>query len=177
MTFFTHNNEQITGVYSGNPEKLKTQDTKVVAPESFQGRTGMPLAMLDDDWKVRPIPELIEEGYIAEPEGMVWDTERKDWRQATPRELVEAGRLELGPEQKIEGEQILPKTYDEMVAEGLIEEPVIPESEKIEQQLLELDVQSIRPLRAILTGNQTKIDTDQLYSLEQEAQALRKSLK
>ena len=65
----------------------------------------------------------------------------------------------------------------------------IPESEKaevvykqkrvaeIKQRLLEIDTESIRPLRATVVGSASEYDTQKLATLEQEAMALRTEMK
>lgn len=48
--------------------------------------------------------------------------------------------------------------------------------QEIRQRLLEIDTESIRPLRATADGSATEFDTQKLATLEQEATALRTEL-
>lgn len=176
MIFITHDGETITGVYSGDPSKLGRET--ITVPDTFQGRKGMPLGMLDSQWKVRPMRELIADGYIEKPEGLVWDETENDWRVATEAELVADGRRELGEREKIEGDMVVPKKMEELDAEGLLtaEEKSAWEKGKALQRLNELDTLAVRPIRAILAGANTQADRDKLASLEAEAQQLRRKL-
>ncbi len=45
------------------------------------------------------------------------------------------------------------------------------------ERLLEIDLLSMRPLRAQLAGNATQNDTDKLLELETEAESLRKEFR
>ena len=50
------------------------------------------------------------------------------------------------------------------------------EKQEAKTRLAEIDKESVRPLRAIAAGTQTKEDTDKLTKLEAEAKALREKL-
>ena len=50
------------------------------------------------------------------------------------------------------------------------------ETQEAKTRLVEIDKESVRPLRAIAAGTQTKEDTDKLAELEAEAKALREKL-
>ena len=77
--------------------------------------------------------------------------------------------------------------YNYKYVDGIVDE--IPESEKaevvykqkrvaeIKQRLLEIDTESIRPLRATVDGSATTFDAEKLATLEQEAAALRTEMK
>ena len=45
------------------------------------------------------------------------------------------------------------------------------------ERLLEIDLLSLRPLRAKLAGTATQVDTDKLLELEAEAESLRELFK
>lgn len=173
MMFITHDGAKITAIYSGDPSKVNAKTFEV--PETFQGTTGMPLAMLDAEWRRRPTEELIEEGIIPKPNGFVWDREKRDWRSVTKAELVADGRLELGPREKVEGDLVVEKSMGELDAEGLLtaEERAEWERDKALARLRAVDYESTRPMRAKLVGTATVDDEEMLRQLENEAKQLR----
>lgn len=177
MRFITHDGEKITGVYCGDPGTVSQPTTAV--PETFQGRTGMLLASLDEQWKLRPMSDLLRDELIEKPEGFEWDDAEGDWRPATDAELIADGRKKLGKREKLENDFVVEKSMEELDAEGLLteEERTSWRREKALRRLREIDTESIRPLRAILVGAKAQEDRDKLAALEAEAKTLRKRLK
>src|SRR5699024_924015 len=73
---------------------------------------------------------------------------------------------------KIENNQIVEKT-DEEYAECLSQKQSENENNEIKAQLFNLDLSSIRSIRAILSGNSCQEDKDKLLQAENSAKALR----
>lgn len=76
---------------------------------------------------------------------------------------------------KIQNEEITQKTEEEY-QEFLNNKIKKEETEKIKNQLLELDSKAIRPIRAILAGTGSAEDTEKLNEVEKEAKKLRNEL-
>lgn len=76
---------------------------------------------------------------------------------------------------KIENNQIVEKT-DEEYAECLSQKQSENENNEIKAQLFNLDLSSIRSIRAILSGNSCQEDKDKLLQAENSAKALRLQL-
>ncbi len=76
---------------------------------------------------------------------------------------------------KIQNEEIAQKTEEEY-QEFLNNKIKKEETEKIKNQLLELDSKAIRPIRAILAGTGSAEDTEKLNEVEKEAKKLRNEL-
>lgn len=93
--------------------------------------------------------------------------------------LVTADMAELIKENpdkfKIQNEEITQKTEEEY-QEFLNNKIKKEETEKIKNQLLELDSKAIRPIRAILAGTGSAEDTEKLNEVEKEAKKLRNEL-
>lgn len=93
--------------------------------------------------------------------------------------LVTADMAELIKENpdkfKIQNEEITQKTEEEY-QEFLNNKIKKEETEKIKNQLLELDSKAIRPIRAILAGTGSAEDTEKLNEVEKGAKKLRNEL-
>ena len=93
--------------------------------------------------------------------------------------LVSADIAELIKENpdkfKIQNEEIAQKTEEEY-QEFLNNKIKKEETEKIKNQLLELDSKAIRPIRAILAGTGSAEDKEKLNEVEKEAKKLRSEL-
>lgn len=76
---------------------------------------------------------------------------------------------------KIQNGEIVQKTEEEY-QEFLNNKIKKEETEKIKNQLLELDSKAIRPIRAILAGTGSAEDTEKLNEVEKEAKKLRNEL-
>ena len=76
---------------------------------------------------------------------------------------------------KIQNEEIAQKTEEEY-QEFLNNKIKKEETEKIKNQLLELDSKAIRPIRAILAGTGSAEDKEKLNEVEKEAKKLRSEL-
>lgn len=165
--WITHDGKVITGVYSG---RLKKDGIEV--PESAQVRKGDLIAAYDNRWNRRPMEELVKDRLVTPPEGMVW--ENGDWRQATDKELVDAGRKTVGEREKLVGETVVSKSQEELYNEGLLtdgEANAYVERTRL-ARLSEIDAESIKYLRKIAVGEATQADRDRLFQLEQEAEQL-----
>ena len=112
----------------------------------------------DENFNIKDITEIgeIEENYLV---------------TADMAELIKENPDKF----KIQNEEITQKTEEEY-QEFLNNKIKKEETEKIKNQLLELDSKAIRPIRAILAGTGSAEDTEKLNEVEKEAKKLRNEL-
>ena len=112
----------------------------------------------DENFNIKDITEIgeIEEKYLI-------TTEMAELIKENPDKF------------KIQNEEITQKTEEEY-QEFLNNKIKKEETEKIKNQLLELDSKAIRPIRAILAGTGSAEDTEKLNEVEKEAKKLRSEL-
>lgn len=112
----------------------------------------------DENFNIKDITEIgeIEENYLI-------TTEMAELIKENPDKF------------KIQNEEITQKTEEEY-QEFLDNKIKKEETEKIKNQLLELDSKAIRPIRAILAGTGSAEDTEKLNEVEKEAKKLRSEL-
>ena len=112
----------------------------------------------DENFNIKDITEIgeIEENYLV---------------TADIAELIKENPDKF----KIQNEEITQKTEEEY-QEFLNNKIKKEETEKIKNQLLELDSKAIRPIRAILAGTGSAEDTEKLNEVEKEAKKLRNEL-
>lgn len=112
----------------------------------------------DENFNIKDITEIgeIEENYLI-------TTEMAELIKENPDKF------------KIQNEEITQKTEEEY-QEFLNNKIKKEETEKIKNQLLELDSKAIRPIRAILAGTGSAEDTEKLNEVEKEAKKLRNEL-
>ena len=112
----------------------------------------------DENFNIKDITEIgeIEENYLV---------------SADIAELIKENPDKF----KIQNEEIAQKTEEEY-QEFLNNKIKKEETEKIKNQLLELDSKAIRPIRAILAGTGSAEDTEKLNEVEKEAKKLRSEL-
>ena len=112
----------------------------------------------DENFNIKDITEIgeIEENYLI-------TTEMAELIKESPDKF------------KIQNEEITQKTEEEY-QEFLDNKIKKEETEKIKNQLLELDSKAIRPIRAILAGTGSAEDTEKLNEVEKEAKKLRSEL-
>ena len=112
----------------------------------------------DENFNIKDITEIgeIEENYLI-------TTEMAKLIKENPNNF------------KIQNEEITQKTEEEY-QEFLNNKIKKEETEKIKNQLLELDSKAIRPIRAILAGTGSAEDTEKLNEVEKEAKKLRNEL-
>lgn len=112
----------------------------------------------DENFNIKDITEIgeIEENYLV---------------TADIAELIKENPNNF----KIQNEEIAQKTEEEY-QEFLNNKIKKEETEKIKNQLLELDSKAIRPIRAILAGTGSAEDTEKLNEVEKEAKKLRSEL-
>lgn len=112
----------------------------------------------DENFNIKDITEIgeIEENYLV---------------SADIAELIKENPNNF----KIQNEEIVQKTEEEY-QEFLNNKIKKEETEKIKNQLLELDSKAIRPIRAILAGTGSAEDTEKLNEVEKEAKKLRSEL-
>ena len=142
-------------------------------------------------------PPKTGENEVAIFNGKVWEI-KKDFRVSHKicdenfniKDITEIGEIEEkylvtadmaklikeNPDKfKIQNEEITQKTEEEY-QEFLNNKIKKEETEKIKNQLLELDSKAIRPIRAILAGTGSAEDTEKLNEVEKEAKKLRNEL-
>lgn len=142
-------------------------------------------------------PPKTGENEVAIFNGKVWEI-KKDFRVSHKicdenfniKDITEIGEIEEkylvtadmaklikeNPDKfKIQNEEITQKTEEEY-QEFLNNKIKKEETEKIKNQLLELDSKAIRPIRAILAGTGSAEDTEKLNEVEKEAKKLRSEL-
>lgn len=142
-------------------------------------------------------PPKTGENEVAIFNGKVWEI-KKDFRVSHKicdenfniKDITEIGEIEENylittemaklikenPDKfKIQNEEIAQKTEEEY-QEFLNNKIKKEETEKIKNQLLELDSKAIRPIRAILAGTGSAEDTEKLNEVEKEAKKLRNEL-
>lgn len=112
----------------------------------------------DENFNIKDITEIgeIEENYLI-------TTEMAELIKENPNNF------------KIQNNEIVQKTEEEY-QEFLNNKIKKEETEKIKNQLLELDSKAIRPIRAILAGTGSAEDTEKLNEVEKEAKKLRNEL-
>ena len=112
----------------------------------------------DENFNIKDITEIgeIEENYLI-------TTEMAELIKENPDKF------------KIQNEKKTKKTEEEY-QEFLDNKIKKEETEKIKNQLLELDSKAIRPIRAILAGTGSAEDTEKLNEVEKEAKKLRSEL-
>lgn len=112
----------------------------------------------DENFNIKDITEIgeIEENYLV---------------SADIAELIKENPNNF----KIQNNEIVQKTEEEY-QEFLNNKIKKEETEKIKNQLLELDSKAIRPIRAILAGTGSAEDTEKLNEVEKEAKKLRSEL-
>lgn len=112
----------------------------------------------DENFNIKDITEIgeIEENYLI-------TTEMAELIKENPDKF------------KIQNEEIAQKTEEEY-QEFLNNKIKKEETEKIKNQLLELDSKAIRSIRAILAGTGNAEDTEKLNEVEKEAKKLRNNL-
>lgn len=156
--------------------RLARKGTKLQrVPESFAGKTGDDIAIFDELWNMRPLSTLVEEGLVEEPEGKILNEEGNAFRPATEAELVEKGRKKLEPWEVVDGDEVRGKNIQELYEDDLLtsEEKKKYIETLYRSQFNDIDRRTIRPMRAILAGLDTKKDRDILKALEEEARDLR----
>ena len=166
----------ITADGEDGAKKSAPNNTKLqLVPRNFAGKTGDDVSMFDRNWQLRPLEALIEEGLFEEPEGMLLNDSKTGFRPATDGELVRAGKRKLDSREKLDGEEIREKTIHELYEDDLLTAQEKKDFIKMDTQnrLNKIDQRSVRPLRAMLAGVDTKKDRDILKQLEAEARALR----
>lgn len=178
MIYAVLEGDSIREIRAGDPSR-RGIDNFVVLPADHQVRPGTQRTCYNDRWQLRPIPELLADGLLQAPEGMIWDEQIGNWRSATEAELVADGRRELQEREVLDGDYVRPLTPNELVQRNVA---TTQEREAIERQtatrrLQQLDQASTRPLRAIAAGVATEQDRAKLQEIETEAQQLRERLR
>lgn len=125
MSMFAVVNEQkrIVAVYCGDraPVKLALDQRFEDLPDDFDGVVGDWLDEFDEQLRLRPLADRVADGTARDfPSDWTVDAKTGEPRGKTRLEKVLEGTEQLVLTEKIVGGQIMTKTDDELLAEGLI---------------------------------------------------------
>lgn len=145
---------------------------------NFDGVVGDKVDYYKSDWTRKTEVELVKEGLQPMKDGYKWNSDQTGFVEMSQAEKIQAGLEELPQGQKIEGGELVTMTDEEKLAEGQLsqEEYKNIQRQKIQSELDEIDIKTIRPLRAILSGLGTEEDKAMLAELETYAKAKREEL-
>jgi hypothetical protein len=122
MEYITIKNNKITGHFCGALPVKKEKGTVYQKIIFFGGKVGEDVRSYVDlkKWKYRPLYELVETGIVSVPADKKLSGDGLFFIDLSKQELIDRGLLTLKPEEKLEGEYIVPKTSHELYAAGLI---------------------------------------------------------
>lgn len=188
MEYITISDGKITGHYCG-----ETLPPGAIIVNDFNGCPGEPVEFYTPSWQRKSDIELIREGLIPIPLGYKLDGDKLT--EMSLLEKIQSGIEELPIGYKLENNEVIEMSLLEKIKEGLkllndtlvemtdeekLEEGLLTQEEydkiqqnKIQEELNKLDAKTIRPLRAILSGNYTQEDKKTLEELEKKAKDLR----
>ena len=198
MEYITISDGKITGHYCG---ETLPPGAKIV--NDFNGCPGDPVEFYTHTWQRKSDIELIQEGLIPIPLGYKLDGDKLT--EMSLAEKIQSGIEELPIGYKLENNEVIEMSLLEKIKEGIseipkglkllndtlvemtdeekLEEGLLTQEEydkiqqnKIQEELNKLDAKTIRPLRAILSGNYTQEDKKTLEELEKKAKDLRQKL-
>lgn len=117
---------------SSPEESFKDKVTQALTAESISGfdkieevpieagvTAGSDVRGYEKNWKRKSLFVRFKEGLVEAPtEAYIVDEATDEFREMTDSELVAAGKKELEPYQKLEGDEIVTKTWKERVQDG-----------------------------------------------------------
>ena len=116
--------KKITGHYCGDPAKIPVKpNERLVEVSNEQNDVVVDFYEdeYDENFKLRPLKDRVADGSARwVPENMTLAENEQELRFKTKVELVLEGKEQLQPNEKIENDQIVEKTLEEKLAEGLI---------------------------------------------------------
>lgn len=171
MEYLIIENEKIKGHYCSN--QLPNGAIEVT---EFSGQIGDPVSFYNDKWERKPDFQLMKEGLVPIPDG--FKIEKDKLIPMSLAEKVEAGFEKIPVGFKLVNGEFVELPNEEKLANGQIskEEYETLLNEKILAELAIIDSKTVRPLRAILSGNYTQEDQNFLKELEKKAKDLRQKL-
>lgn len=127
--------KKITGHYCGDPKgiSVKANERLVEVPDA---QNEVVIGFYEDEytpgWKLRPLKDRIADGSARwVPDDMILADNEQELRFKTRLELIQEGKEQLLPHEKIENGQVVEKTPEEKLADKLISQA---EYDKIKQQ-------------------------------------------
>lgn len=166
------------GIITGNYITDGKLPEGAISVKDFAGVVGDKMEYYKNGWTRKTDVELVKEGIEPMKAGYKWNSDQTGFVEMSQAEKIQAGLEELPQGQKIEGGELVTMTDEEKLAEGQLsqEEYKNIQRQKIQSELDEIDIKTIRPLRAILSGLGTEEDKAMLAELETYAKAKREEL-
>ena len=119
MYFVTILNNVITGIHCSdvvgfnNPNSQYFGQQCIILPDGVMIDYGRSIDEYDEDWKLKPFSQRIEEGILNLPDTWVLDLDSETIRPLTETELMIKGILELPKGFKLENNSLIEKSIDE----------------------------------------------------------------
>ena len=153
--------------------------TEMSLAEKIQsGIEELPIGYKLEEGEILPLTqaEKIQSGIEELPIG--YKLENNEVIEMSLLEKIKEGISEIPKGLKILNDTLVEMTDEEKLEEGLLtqEEYNKIQQNKIQEELNKLDAKTIRPLRAILSGNYTQEDKKTIEELEKKAKDLRQKL-
>jgi len=133
MNYITVKDKKIIHHYSGDPAGIPKDEGEIIeVPEQSDVSGGMYVDEYKPDWTLRPLKDRIADGSARwVPENMTLAKNEQELRYKTRIELVQEGKEQLLPHEKIVDDQIVEKTLEDKLADGLVSQE---EYDQIKQQ-------------------------------------------
>lgn len=134
MNYITVKDKKITGHYSGDPAGIPKNRGEII---EVPGQNDIVVDYYVDEynqenWKLRPLKDRIVDGSAKwVPEDMTCMDDSNELRFKTRVEMIRDGLDQLEPNEKIVGDEIVEKTLEEKLADGLLTQE---EYDQIEQK-------------------------------------------
>ena len=174
MEYITVENHIITGHYASDsiPEGA-------IPVTDFIGRVGEPVSQYNPDWSRKSDIELMLSGLMTIPNG--YKITNTGLIEMSLKEKIDAGLETIPTGKKLDENEtaFVDMSDDEKMEAGILsqEEYDQIQNARIIADLFEIDVKTIRSIRAILSGVFTEEDKIFLADMEKKAIELRKKLK
>lgn len=174
MEYITIENQIITGHYVGD-----SIPTEAIPITDFIGRVGEPVSYYNPDWSRKSDIELMLSGLMPIPNG--YKLTNTGLIEMSLKEKIDAGLETIPTGKKLDENEtaFVDMSDDEKMEAGILsqEEYDQIQNARIIADLFEIDVKTIRSIRAILSGVFTEEDKIFLADMEKKAIELRKKLK
>ena len=133
MNYITVKDKKITGHYCGDPAGIPKDQGEIQAvPEQNEVVVDYYIDEYEPSGKLRPLKNRIADGSARwVPEDMTCTDDSNELRFKSRVELMQEGKEQLLPHEKIVGEQVVEKNLEEKLADGLVTQA---EYDQIKQQ-------------------------------------------
>lgn len=174
MEYITIENQIITGHYASDsiPEGA-------IPVTDFKGIVGEPVSYYNPDWTRKSDIELMLSGLMTIPNG--YKLTNTGLIEMSLKEKIDAGLETIPTGKKLDENEtaFVDMSDDEKMEAGILsqEEYDQIQNARIIADLFEIDVKTIRSIRAVLSGVFTEEDKIFLANMENQAIELRKKLK